>query len=100
MQSQCNTGDQAKSAARATEELAEVEPGDVLHDVAAAAYDLAATIDELETEHEIAWQSKARCKRTRRTGCDRRADGAVVGAMRVEREPLVVLARNTPDIVE
>jgi len=84
-------GNQAERAERAGNEARHVVAGDVLHHLAAEAERLAAAVDQLYAEHEIAQRAGAGAPRAGQAGRDAAADrgpGAEVG--RLEGETLAV----------
>src|SRR3954468_5887519 len=92
--------DHTESAPRAGHQARQIKTCNILDDLAAAADDVATTVYELEPEHQVARQSKARRQRARGRRSYRRADGSVIGPVRIERQPLIVLARDPRDFGE
>ena len=86
--------DQRQRPVRAAHELAEVVPGDVLHDGAARARDEAVAEDEGHPEDEVARRTETVPERPGAVRGDAGPDRRVAG--RVEREPLAGAARARP----
>ena len=100
VKSECHLGDHAQRSPRAGEEPRQIEAGDVLHDLSTTADDIAAPVHELEAEQQVAAAPKPDASGP--------ADAVAIvapivpraGAVRVERQPLVVLARHPLDLGE
>ena len=86
MQPQRHPRDQGEAPLRPADELAEVVPGDVLHDLAAGAGDRPVAEHERDAEDEVPWRPEAVRERPGQASRETRAHGRVAG--RIEREPL------------
>jgi len=90
--SETSPRDERERAHRPAGDLRQVEPGDVLHHLAAAARDLSVGAHQRHADDEVADRAVARPARAERRRRDQAADGGAVGQRRVEREHLTVRA--------
>ena len=86
MEPERDARDEGQAPLRAAHELAEVVPGDVLHDLAARARDRPVAEDERDAEDEVPRRPEAVGERAGEPPCEAGADRGVT--RRVEREPL------------
>ena len=84
----------------AGDEPHEIEARHVLHDASSRAHHVTRAPHELAAEHVIARRAERRRRGARRRRCDRRAERACGGPMRVEREPLALARCRALDLGE
>src|SRR6185436_17650576 len=91
-----NLGNQAERAERARDQPRHVVAGDVLHHLAAEAERLAAAVDQLYAQHEVAQRAGTRTPRPGEPGGDAAAERRARAEMRrFERQALPVLLEKT-----
>src|SRR6185437_147386 len=92
---QTDVQDHAQRAHCARDEARQIVAGDVLHDLAAEAQDLAASVDDARAEHEIARGPRVGAARTGKVRRDRPAEGGRGAEMRrLEREHLALFGQQ------